>query len=121
LLSMCLSQPIVSQLSRVFLQKSLILASIIMLGVGSLLCESANGMPLLLTGRIVQGLGAGGPILLCYAVYGDTAPGSGSSPKFIAAISLFAAAGTVCGPFIGAALSEGHYWVRPFRCLRDVG
>ena len=68
-------------------------------------------MPLLLTGRIVQGTGAGGLIVLSYAVYGSTDLESGSRPKFLAAISLSAAAGTVCGPFIGAALSDSHHWV----------
>lgn len=84
-----------------------------MLGVGSLLCESADGIPLLLTGRTVQGLGAGGLMVLSYAVYVDmnTQSGSGSGPKFLAAISVFVAAGTVCGPFIGAALSDSHHWV----------
>lgn len=116
---MCLSQPIVSRLSNVFLQKSLVLASIMMLGIGSLLCESADGVPLLLTGRTVQGLGAGGLMVLSYAVCGDmnkqskggSGSGSGSGPKFLAAISLFVAAGTICGPFIGAALSDNHHWV----------
>jgi MFS family permease len=92
-----------------------------MLGVGSLLCESADGIPLLLTGRTVQGLGAGGLMVLSYAVYVDmntqsesesgSGSGSGSGPKFLAAISVFVAAGTVCGPFIGAALSDSHHWV----------
>lgn len=110
---MCLSQPIVSRLSNIFLQKSLVLASIVMLGVGSLLCESADGIPLLLTGRTIQGLGAGGLMVLCYAVYVDmkTQNESGSGPKFLAAISVSIATGTVCGPFIGAALSDSHYWV----------
>ena len=35
----------------------------------------------------------------------------GGGSKFLAAISLFVAAGTVCGPFIGAALSDSHHWV----------
>lgn len=52
-------------------------------------------------------------MVLSYAVYGDmdTQSESGSGSKFLAAISLFVAAGTVCGPFIGAALSDSHHWV----------
>lgn len=124
---MCLAQPIVSRLIDIFLLKSLVLACIMMLGIGSLLCESANGLPLLLTGRAVQGLGAGGLMVLSYAIYVDTnessepesssmpesssRPESSSGLKFLAAISLFVAAGTVCGPFIGASLSNSHQWV----------
>lgn len=112
---MCLVQPIVSRLVDVFLFKSLVLASIVMLGIGSLLCESADGLPLLLIGRTVQGLGAGGLTMLSYAVYGQmnkpNEPKSSNALKFLAAISLFVAAGTICGPFIGAALSNNHQWV----------
>ncbi|KAF1828120.1 MFS general substrate transporter [Decorospora gaudefroyi] len=107
LLAMCLSQPIVARLSEVFNRKSLVLASILTLGIGSLVCESASGMPLLLAGRTIQGLGAGGLMVLSYAVYGDLGPLSG--PKFLAAISLFVAAGTVSGPFVGAALSANPF------------
>ncbi|KAI0570890.1 MFS multidrug transporter [Pyrenophora tritici-repentis] len=113
LLSMCLSQPMVARLSDIFNRKSLVLASILMLGIGSFVCDSANGIPLLLTGRTIQGLGAGGLMVLSYAVYGDMGPLSG--PKFLAAISLFVAAGTVSGPFIGAALSASHHWRWIFR------
>lgn len=112
---MCLVQPIVSRLIDVFLFKSLVLASIVMLGIGSLLCESADGLSLLLIGRTVQGLGAGGLTVLCYAVYDKMNKPSGSKSsnalKFLAAISLFVATGTICGPFIGAALSNSHQWV----------
>lgn len=109
MLSACLSQPIVSRLSDVFNRKSVILASIMMLGIGSLVCESSSVMRLLLAGRTLQGLGAGGLMVLSYALYGDL--GTLNGPKFLAAISLFVAAGTVCGPFVGAALSDHHHWV----------
>ncbi|KAJ5052634.1 major facilitator superfamily-domain-containing protein [Bipolaris maydis] len=119
LLSMCLVQPIVSRLFDIFIFKSLVLASIVMLGIGSLLCESADGLPLLLIGRTVQGLGAGGLTTLSYAVYDQMKNLSGSESsnavKFLAAISFFAAAGTICGPFIGAALSNNHQWRWIFR------
>ncbi|KAJ6276549.1 hypothetical protein J3E71DRAFT_187054 [Bipolaris maydis] len=119
LLSMCLAQPLISRLTDVFILKSLALASIMMLGIGSLLCESANGLPLLLTGRTVQGLGAGGLTVLSYAVHVDTnkssVPKSSSGLKFLAAISISVAAGTICGPFIGAVLSNSHEWRWIFR------
>lgn len=115
---MCMSLPILSRLANVFDRKSVILASIMMLGVGSLVCESANTIALLLVGRIVQGLGAGGLTVLSYALYGDLEPQDGL--KFLTAISLFIAAGTVCGPLIGAALSHGNHWVSPLRRSQHV-
>lgn len=108
---MCMSQPILARLSDVFNRRSIILASVLMLGVGSLVCESADTTALLLVGRTVQGFGAGGLTVLSYALYGDLEPRSGL--RFLTALSLFIAAGTVCGPLLGAALSEGHQWVSP--------
>ena len=110
-----MSQPLLYRLSEVFTRKGVVLVSIMILGVGSLICESAGVVALLLAGRTIQGFGAGGLTALSYALFGDLPPRSGL--KFLTAISLSAAAGTVCGPLVGAALSEGHHWVCPF-CKR---
>jgi MFS family permease len=110
---MCISQPILFRLSHVFHRKSVVLASIVMLGVGSMVSESANAIALLLLGRTVQGFGAGGLTVLSYALYGDLPHSSGL--KFLAAISFSVAAGTVSGPLVGAALSNGNHWVRSFQ------
>jgi hypothetical protein len=48
-------------------------------------------------------------MVLSYGVYGDKGERNGF--KFLAAISIFVAAGTVSGPFVGAALSANHHWV----------
>ncbi|KAF9728583.1 hypothetical protein PMIN06_009459 [Paraphaeosphaeria minitans] len=113
LVAMCMSQPILARLSDVFDRRSIILASILMLGVGSLVCESADTTAVLLVGRTVQGFGGGGLTVLSYALYGDLEPRSGL--RFLTALSLFIAAGTVCGPLLGAALSEGDQWRWIFR------
>lgn len=107
---MCISQPILFRLSHVFSRRSVVLASIMLLGVGSLVCESANAIAPLLVGRTVQGLGAGGLTVLSYALYGDLPLRSGL--RFLAAISFAVASGTVAGPLVGAALSHDSHWVR---------
>jgi MFS family permease len=106
---MCISQPIVFRLSEIYNRRSAILASILMLGIGSLVCESAGTIELLLVGRVVQGCGAGGLTVVSYALYGDL--GAQRGLRFLTAISLSIAAGTVCGPLVGAALSNGNHWV----------
>ncbi|KAL5370904.1 hypothetical protein DPSP01_014603 [Paraphaeosphaeria sporulosa] len=113
LLAMCISQPILARLSDVFNRRSIILASITVLGVGSLICDSADTTAMLLAGRAVQGFGAGGLTVLSYALYGDLEPRSGL--RFLTAMSLSLATGTVCGPLLGAALSEGNNWRWIFR------
>jgi MFS family permease len=106
-----MSQPVLFRLSEVFNRRSVVLASVMMLGIGSLICDGASTMAILLVGRTIQGFGAGGLTVLSYALYGDLPQRSGI--RFLTAISLFVAAGTVCGPLIGATLSKGHRWVRP--------
>lgn len=83
-----------------------------LLGIGSLVCDSADSLPLLLIGRAIQGLGAGGLTVQSYALYGDLeASDPGKGLNFLTAMSLCIAAGTICGPFVGAALNHGQNWV----------
>ena len=89
-----------------------------MLGAGSLISEDSESMVVLLLGRTIQGLGAGGLTALSYVVYGDLDHSHRKSVhkqvsvNFLTAISCSVALGTVCGPLIGAALSNGSDWVR---------
>jgi MFS family permease len=118
LLASCISVPLTSHLSKSFERKSPVLASIVLLGLGSLLGDYAKSMETLLVGRGIQGLGAGGLIMLAYAVYGDMEH-SQSAPRFLRAITCSIAVGTASGPFIGAALSDSDIWVgqRPYSNL----
>lgn len=81
-----------------------------MLGLGSLLGDYAESIAVLLAGRSMQGLGAGGLITLSYALYGNLEPKSAAS--VLRAITCSVAVGTISGPFIGAVLSDSGYWVR---------
>jgi MFS family permease len=96
-------------MSDVFGCKGVILASILMLGGGSLIGEDAQSMDLLLVGRSVQGLGAGGLTVSSYLTYGSLPLKIGD--KFLTAVSFSIAVGTVCGPFFGAMLSHSSTWV----------
>jgi MFS family permease len=72
--------------------------------------DHAESMETLLVGRSVQGFGAGGLIMLAYAVYGDLEQ-SPSAPRFLRGLTCSIAVGTACGPFVGAALSDHGLWV----------
>jgi MFS family permease len=107
---MCVSQPILAGLADVFGRTSVVLASTLMFGFGSLVGADADSITLLLFGRSLQGLGAGGLTVLSYVTFGDMERKAGL--KFLTSISISIAAGTVCGPIIGAGLSNGTDWVR---------
>jgi MFS family permease len=110
LLASCISVPLTSNIIALFEHKSSVLSSIVLLGLGSLLGDYAESMDTLLVGRSVQGLGAGGLVMLAYAVYGDLEH-SESAPRFLRGITCCIAVGTASGPFIGAVLGSG-IWVR---------
>lgn len=106
---MCISQPILSCLSQVYGRKSIILFSIVMLGLGSLICEDSEMMSFFLLGRTIQGIGAGGLTVLSYVTYGDLDKTAGN--KFLAGMSSGIALGTICGPIVGSALNNDSNWV----------
>jgi MFS family permease len=110
LLASCISVPLTSHLSGFFERKNAVLSLTVLLGLGSLLVDHAESMETLLVGRSVQGFGAGGLIMLAYAVYGDLEQ-SQSAPRFLRGLTCSIAVGTACGPFVGAALSDDGLWV----------
>jgi MFS family permease len=114
LLAMCISQPIVSNLSTCVKRKSLILSSFLIWGLGSITVDYAAGIVFCLVGRSVQGLGAGGLLVLTYVAYGDLKKHN-IADKYLRAITCSAAVGTISGPFIGASLSHKSSWVRSHR------
>lgn len=109
LLSICISQPVLYDLSRAMARTSVTLLSIVLFASGSLLCADAGSLIVLLVGRCVQGSGAGGLTVLSYAAMGSLQPQAAS--RYASVLSVSTAAGTVCGPLLGAVLSTKYTWV----------
>ena len=89
----------------------MLLSSFVLLGLGSLLGDYAECMSLLLVGRGVQGLGAGGLVLQAYAAYVDMEH-TNNATQFFRGITCCTSLGTVSGPFVGALLGASDTWVR---------
>jgi MFS family permease len=71
-------------------------------------------MVVFLAGRSVQGLGAAGLTVLAYrGATGD----SEQTARYLFTLAMFTAAGTVCGPLLGAVLSTKYTWVQRFTRL----
>ena len=107
---MCISQPILSDLSGAFPRTGITLLSILLFGSGSILCAEADSIIVFLAGRCVQGLGAGGLTVLSYMAMGDLE--HKASLRYLSTLGVSIAAGTVCGPLLGAVLGTKHTWVR---------
>ena len=66
--------PIYGKLGDLYGRKRVLQSAIVLFLIGSALCGQANGMTELVAFRAVQGLGAGGLIVLVQAVIGDIVP-----------------------------------------------
>jgi len=69
---MCVSfLPSWGKFSDIWGRKPVLLSSAVLFMVGSVLCAAANGIELLLLGRVIQGLGAGGQLGLVNVTISD--------------------------------------------------
>lgn len=57
--------------SDIWGRKPVLLAAAVLFMIGSVLCAAANGIELMLLGRIIQGLGAGGQLSLVNVTISD--------------------------------------------------
>ncbi|KAF2022508.1 hypothetical protein EK21DRAFT_11274, partial [Setomelanomma holmii] len=95
MLASCVSAPIAAHLADSFERKNVILSLVLTLGLGSLTEDYAKSLALLLAGRAIQGLGAGGLVAMAYTVYSGME--GQSKVRFRGAICCFTAAGTAGG------------------------
>jgi EmrB/QacA subfamily drug resistance transporter len=95
--------PLMAKLSDVAGRRSIYLADIILFALGSLLVAVAPSLTVVIIGRAVQGLGAGGIFPVASAVIGDTFPPEkrGSALGLIGAVFGLA---FIIGPIIGGLL-----------------
>ena len=66
--------PMVGGLSQVLGRKPILIASILLFAIGSALCGAAVNSKLLLSGRVVQGIGGGAIVNLSDIILGDLVP-----------------------------------------------
>jgi MFS family permease len=82
-------------------------------GVGTLVCSLAPSMPVLLAGRLIQGLGGGFMFALAYATIRLIFPPA-LWPRAIALVSSMWGVATLLGPTIGGIFAELHIWRAAF-------
>ena len=109
LLSSTVFQPTFASLSQLFGRKPLLLVSLLFFTVGAIVCATSQQFPSLLTGRTIQGIGAGGVISLTEILITDLVP-LRERAKWFAFQSLTWAIGSVTGPLIGGAFAQDSTW-----------
>jgi MFS family permease len=78
--------------------------------VGAVICGAAEDMAVLLLGRCIQGVGAGGITTLTEIIVTDLVP-LRDRGKWFSIIGAAVAVGTSAGPVIGGSLAEKVSWV----------
>ena len=81
--------------------------------LGSMICALANIMPVMLVGRLFQGLGGGGLVAMSFVAIGTLFP-SHLMPRAMAIISAIWGTSAFLGPLIGALFVEHLSWQSAF-------
>ena len=95
--------------SHVFGRRPVMLTALLVFAVGSILCAVTKSFTLMLIGRTIQGVGAGGFVAVTQVIITDMVP-LRQRGKYYALISSVYALGSMTGPIIGGALAQGGVW-----------
>jgi EmrB/QacA subfamily drug resistance transporter len=109
LLTSTIASPLYGKLGDLYGRKLVLQAAIVIFLAGSALCGTAQGMTELIAFRAIQGLGAGGLIVVSIAVVGDVIPPRerGRYQGFFGAVF---GVSTVIGPLLGGFFVDNLSW-----------
>src|SRR4051794_12336223 len=106
--------PIYGKLGDLYGRKRVLQSAIVLFLIGSALCGQANGMTELVAFRAVQGLGAGGLIVLVQAVIGDIVPPR-ERGRYQGLFGAVFGVASVAGPLLGGSGAPGAAGARADR------
>ncbi|KAH7397471.1 major facilitator superfamily domain-containing protein [Pyrenochaeta sp. MPI-SDFR-AT-0127] len=110
LLASTIFQPLYSQLGDMWGRKYPMILAVIVFAVGSGICGGAQSGPVLIFGRITQGLGTGGIDLFAEMILCDIVP-LRKRGRYLAIKHVVFAIGTTLGPLLGGVFAErGWRW-----------
>ncbi|KAF2004268.1 MFS general substrate transporter [Amniculicola lignicola CBS 123094] len=109
MLAVVIIQPVHTSLSNVLGRKTPLYASFLMLFIGSIVFAIAHSMSILILGRVLQGLGAGGLDVLSEVILADMTTLK-ERPLYLGLFVVPMAAGCIFGPIMGGLFSEHLDW-----------
>jgi EmrB/QacA subfamily drug resistance transporter len=101
--------PIYGKLGDLYGRKRVLQSAVTLFLIGSALCGLASNMTELIAFRAVQGLGAGGLIVLIQAVVGDIVPPR-ERGRYQGLFGAVFGVASVAGPLLGGAIVEAVSW-----------
>jgi MFS transporter, DHA1 family, multidrug resistance protein len=99
---MAIGQLVAGPVSDAIGRKPLLLACLALYMVGALVCLFANTMNTMLLGRVIQGLGAAGPIVSCVSIMRDKFQGREMAKVLSLVMMIF-----IMAPVVAPALGQG--------------
>jgi len=109
MLSSTVTTPLYGKLSDTYGRRLLFLVAIVIFLAGSLLCGTADSMGALILFRALQGLGAGGLLVLAQASIGDVVPPR-DRPRYQGLFTGTFALASVAGPLLGGVITSALSW-----------
>jgi EmrB/QacA subfamily drug resistance transporter len=101
--------PLYGKLGDLYGRKRVLQSAILLFLAGSALCGQAQSMTELIAFRAVQGLGAGGLIVLVQAVIGDVVPPR-QRGRYQGLFGAVFGVASIGGPLLGGVIVEGISW-----------
>ena len=120
LLAQTVVTPIYGKLGDLYGRKQILTAAILLFLAGSALCGQAHSMTELIAFRAVQGLGAGGLIVLIQAVIGDIVPPR-ERGRYQGVFGAVFGIASVAGPLLGGVIVQSISWRWIFYVNLPVG
>ncbi|KAJ8069862.1 hypothetical protein OCU04_000275 [Sclerotinia nivalis] len=102
-------QPLYGQISNIFGRRYPMIFSVALFALGSGIVGGANTLAMFIAGRLVQGIGAGGMIMLIDLIVCDLVPLRERS-TYLGIVLGACAVGTLIGPVIGGAIVSRTSW-----------
>jgi MFS family permease len=101
--------PLLGRLSDIYGRRPVFAGCLVAFAVGSLLTAAAEGLPMVVVGRTIQGLGGGGLVPVTLALVADGwPPGRRGVP--LGVVGAVQELGSVLGPLYGAVIVEHSTW-----------
>ncbi len=109
MLASTIMMPIYGKVGDLFGRKPLFMFAICCFLAGSVFALIAEGMSTLIFGRVLQGIGGGGMMILSQSIIASVVPAR-ERGKYMGIMGSAFAVSSVAGPLIGGWLTEGPGW-----------
>lgn len=109
MLGVVITQPIYTSFSDVLGRMAPLYAACVLFSVGSIVFAVGQNMPVVILGRVLQGLGGGGLDVLTEVIVADITTLK-ERPLWIGLLAIPMATGIILGPIMGALFSEYADW-----------